>query len=47
MSVPVEQIQRIAGFELNALRLTGALGDEFERVRVPCAGYIAYPSGSE
>jgi hypothetical protein len=34
--------QRIAGLELNALRLAGTLGDEFERVRVPTTGTPVY-----
>jgi hypothetical protein len=34
--------QRIAGLELNALRLAGTLGDEFERVRVPATGTPIY-----
>ena len=31
-------VQRLAGLELNALRLAGTLGDEFEKVRVPERG---------
>jgi len=42
MTVSVEQIQRIAGFELNALRLSGALGEEFEKVRIPKRGTTIY-----
>ena len=34
--------QRIAGLELNALRLAGTLGDEFEKVRVPASGTPVY-----
>lgn len=35
MRILVDEIQRIAGFELNALRATEALGDEFEKVTIP------------
>ncbi len=38
----VNMVQRIAGLELNALRLAGTLGDDFERVRVPSAGTAVY-----
>jgi len=31
-------LQHIAGLELNALRLTGVLGEEYEKVRVPARG---------
>lgn len=34
----IDPVQRIAGLELNALRLAGTLGEEFEKVRVPAAG---------
>jgi hypothetical protein len=32
------EIQRTAGLELNALRLAGVLGEEYEKVRVPASG---------
>jgi len=38
MTVPVDRIQRIAGFELNALRAAEVLGDEFENVGIPRTG---------
>ena len=31
-------VQRIAGLELNALRVAGTLGEEYEKARVPAAG---------
>jgi hypothetical protein len=34
--------QRVAGLELNALRLAGTLGEEFEKVRVPASGTPIY-----
>jgi hypothetical protein len=34
----VKDIQRTAGLELNALRVAGVLGDEYEKVRVPASG---------
>jgi hypothetical protein len=42
MAVPIDQIQRIAGFELNALRVTGVLGEEFEKVTLPYLGTPIY-----
>lgn len=42
MPVSVEKIQRLAGFELNALRVLDVLGEEFEKVRVPRAGTPVY-----
>ncbi len=42
MPVPVEQIQRLAGFELNALRTTNALGKEFDNLKIPAAGTPIY-----
>ncbi len=42
MPVSVEKIQRLAGFELNALRVLGVLGEEFEKVRIPRAGTPIY-----
>jgi hypothetical protein len=38
MAHPTTGIQRTAALELNALRLTGVLGDEFEKARVPASG---------
>ncbi len=38
MPVSAEQIQRIAGLELSALRAAGVLGEEFEGVKVPSLG---------
>lgn len=38
MPLSVGQIQRIAGFELNALRATEVLGEEFEKVSIPRLG---------
>lgn len=46
MLVSVEQIQRLAGFELNALRAAGVLGEEFEKVRVPRTGTPVYDINS-
>jgi hypothetical protein len=42
MTVSIEEIQRIAGLELNALRASGALGDEFEKVGIPRLGTPIY-----
>jgi len=42
MPVSVEQIQRLAGFELNALRAAEVLGEEFEKIRVPRTGTPVY-----
>ncbi len=42
MPVPVEKIQRLAGFELNALRAANVLGEEFEKVKVPRTGTPIY-----
>jgi hypothetical protein len=42
MPVSVEQIQRLAGFELNALRAAEVVGEEFEKVRVPRTGTPVY-----
>jgi hypothetical protein len=42
MTVPVNQIQRIAGFEVNALRATEVLGEEFEKVSIPRSGTPIY-----
>src|SRR5262249_37256818 len=38
MPLQSSDIQRIAGFELNALRVAGTLGEEFEQISVPSAG---------
>jgi len=38
MAVPFEQISRIAGFELNALRAAEVLGEEYEKVSLPRRG---------
>src|SRR5262245_28371424 len=35
-------VQQVAGLELNALRLAGTLGEEFEKVRVPASGTPVY-----
>lgn len=42
MPISVDQIQRIAGFELNALRAAEVLGEEFEKVSVPRTGTPIY-----
>ena len=42
MAIAIGPIQRVAGFELNALRAVGVLGDEFEKVRVPRSGTPIY-----
>lgn len=42
MTVSVDQIQRIAGFELNALRATEVLGEEFEKVSLSRRGTPIY-----
>src|SRR5688572_33323377 len=34
MKESIHQIQRIAGFELNALHASGALGEEYEKVSI-------------
>jgi hypothetical protein len=38
MPLSIDQIQRIAGFELNALRAAEVLGEEFDKVSVPPRG---------
>jgi hypothetical protein len=38
MSIARDHIQRIAGFELNALRAAEVLGEQYEQVRVRSAG---------
>ncbi|NNM81458.1 MAG: hypothetical protein HKL98_02485 [Burkholderiales bacterium] len=38
MPVPVEQIQRLAGFELNALRAAEILGRDFDNLKIPPTG---------
>jgi len=42
MPISVKQVQRLAGFELNALRATQVLGEEFEKVKVPRTGTPVY-----
>ena len=42
MSESVEPIQRLAGFELNVLRASQVLGEEFEKVKVPRTGTPIY-----
>ncbi len=42
MPVSIKQIQRLAGFELNALRITEVLGSEFDKVSVPATGTPVY-----
>lgn len=42
MSVSVKQVQRLAGFELNALRAAEVLGKELENVSVPPTGTPVY-----
>ena len=42
MPVSAEQVQRLAGFELNALRAAEVAGKEFEKVRVPRTGTLVY-----
>jgi hypothetical protein len=42
MPVTIEQIQRLAGFELNALRAAEVLGAEFEKVKIPPTGTPVY-----
>ncbi len=42
MPVSVEQVQRLAGFELNALRAADILSEQFEKVRVPRTGTPVY-----
>lgn len=42
MPVSVEQVRRLAGLELNALRAAEVLGEESEKVRVPRTGTPVY-----
>jgi hypothetical protein len=42
MPIAIDEVQRLAGLELNALRAARVLGDEFEGVRVPRAGTVIY-----
>jgi len=42
MPISVQQVQRLAGFELNALRAAKVLGEQFEKVRVPRTGTPIY-----
>jgi len=38
MALPLDRLQRVAGFELNALRASDVLGDQLEKVSVPARG---------
>lgn len=42
MPISAKHVQRLAGFELNALRAAKVLGGEFEKVRVPRTGTPIY-----
>jgi len=42
MTFSIEQMQRIAGFELNALRASGVFGDEYDKVSIPRTGTSIY-----
>lgn len=42
MTLPFEQMLRIAGLELNALRATEALGEDFEKLSLPRKGTPIY-----
>ncbi len=42
MTLSVEQVQRIAGLEINALRATELIGEEYEKVRIPSRGTPIY-----
>ncbi len=42
MTMPADQVQRIAGFELNALRASEVLNEEFEKVSIPRLGTPIY-----
>jgi len=42
MPVPAEKVQRIAGLELNALRMAEVLSKDFETVKVPRTGTPVY-----
>lgn len=46
MPLTIDQISRIAGLELNALRAAGVLGDDYEKVKIPKQGTPVHdPSG--
>lgn len=47
MPISVEKVQRLAGFELNALRAAEVLGKEFEKVSVSPAGTPIYDTNGE
>lgn len=47
MTLKVDQIQRIAGFELNALRVLDVLGEEFENVNISSTGTPIYDINGE
>ncbi|MBE0658231.1 MAG: C39 family peptidase [Bryobacteraceae bacterium] len=38
MALPVNRLQRVAGFELNALRASEVFGEELEKVSIPARG---------
>lgn len=42
MPVSLKKIQRLAGFELNALHMANVFGREFEKVKVPSSGTPVY-----
>ncbi|MGY4827642.1 C39 family peptidase [Sphaerotilaceae bacterium SBD11-9] len=46
MPLPNELVPRLAGLELNSLRTSGVLGDEYEKLRIPKRGTAVHdPSG--
>src|SRR5512133_1545830 len=47
MTLTADQIQRIAGFELNALRVMNILGEEFENVSISSVGTPVYDINGE
>jgi len=47
MTLTADQIQRIAGFELNALRVMNVLGEEFENVSISSVGTPIYDINGE
>lgn len=47
MTLTVDQIQRIAGFELNALRVMDVLGEEFENASISSTGTPIYDINGE
>ena len=42
-----DQLYRIAGLELNGLRVTGVLGDEYEKLTIPRQGTPIYDLNGE